>query len=138
MWNRHARKKCPKRLFPYGCSQDFVALLGPVDTCRNHKTPVFVTVQALSDYSGARVLILGGGDGAILRQLMELPAGARVGRVTMVELDERVMSACSRHMPAVCGDYLEEDNRGRSGGHCQVVVGDAFTYMEQLEVGYAI
>ncbi len=84
--------------------------------------------QNLPSYSGARVLILGGGDGALLKELMELDV--EVGHVTLVDIDECVMRACAEHMPKVAGKYLGQ----RSGDRFQVVAGDAFAFMEEAKV----
>ena len=76
------------------------------------------------EYGGAEVLILGGGDGALLSQLLcTTPSPAHV---TMVELDQAVMTAVARHMPAVAGGVL--DSMG--GYHHDIIVGDAVKHLE--------
>merc|ERR1711892_522000 len=65
------------------------------------ESDLIYTLTLLHDeeYGGAEVLILGGGDGALLSQLLcTTPSPAHV---TMVELDQAVMTAVARHMPAV-------------------------------------
>ena len=79
-------------------------------------------------YANANVLILGGGDGGLLKELLELenpPA-----HVTMVDIDEDVLIACSKHIPSVCGDYLEK----RRGQNFSVIVGDAMKAMAEYKV----
>jgi spermidine synthase len=44
-----------------------------------------------------RVLIIGGGDGGILRETLKHP----VDRVTMVEIDRSVVDTCLEHMPSI-------------------------------------
>ncbi len=83
--------------------------------------------QLESTYSGSRVLILGGGDGALLKELVELPDPP--SHVTMVEIDGEVMSACSKHMRSVCGEYLEQ----RRGENFAVIEGDAFEEIKKFE-----
>ena len=51
-----------------------------------------------------------------------------VKNVTMVDLDEVVMEACSNHLRSVCGSYLDKDQR--KGGKYQVITGDAIKFME--------
>ncbi len=75
----------------------------------------------------SRVLILGGGDGALLREVLER---TEAGSVHMVELDGEVMRACAQHMPAVCGSYLDQ---GR-GERFQVQEGDAFEFLDRMKV----
>ncbi len=44
------------------------------------------------DYSDKEVLILGGGDGALIKELLDLKRPPKF--VTMVDIDEMVMDAC--------------------------------------------
>lgn len=55
------------------------------------------------DYTGKDVLILGGGDGALLYELRKENAKS----ITMIEIDEMVMSACKVHLRLACGDTLD-------------------------------
>ena len=80
-------------------------------------------------YHDAKVLILGGGDGGLLKCILELTTPKEV---TMVDLDEVVMEACSRHMTTICGGYLDKDKR--SGSNYSVITGDALKYMQQKQV----
>ena len=54
-------------------------------------------------YTGTDVLILGGGDGALLAHLLP----HQPGHVTMVELDGAVMRAVRDHMPGVTRGVLD-------------------------------
>ena len=47
-----------------------------------------------------RVLIIGGGDGGIAREVLRHPT---VEAATMVEIDPHVIAACKRHLPRICG-----------------------------------
>ena len=75
-------------------------------------------------------MILGGGDGALLKELLSLEAPPQF--VTMVDIDAAVMDACSKFMPAVCGKFLEE----KEGKNFKVIAGDAFEHMEKLKVTF--
>jgi spermidine synthase len=67
-----------------------------------------------------RVLIAGGGDGLVLREVLRDP---RVERVVLVELDALVIEACREHLADIhCGSFDDP----RAG----VIVGDALAYLE--------
>jgi spermidine synthase len=65
-----------------------------------------------------RVLILGGGDCGVLRQVLKRP----VERVVMVELDEEVLNFCREHFPAVVGDSPQDPR-------AELRFEDAFQYL---------
>ena len=65
-----------------------------------------------------RVLILGGGDCGVLRQVLARP----VKRVVMVELDENVLIFCREHFPTVVGDAPEDPR-------AELRFEDAFEYL---------
>ncbi|MBK1735279.1 spermine synthase [Halorhodospira abdelmalekii] len=74
--------------------------------------------------SGAlgEVLILGGGDGGVLRAALD--AGA--ARAVLVDIDAEVIELAKRYLPTLCGDAFE-----RPGA--EVVVGDAFAHLDAAE-----
>ncbi|XP_060573907.1 spermine synthase-like [Ruditapes philippinarum] len=54
-------------------------------------------------YKDKTILILGGGDGGLLHELLKmLPQ-----YVLMVEIDKEVINACRKHLRGVCGDTLD-------------------------------
>lgn len=55
------------------------------------------------NYEGKDIVILGGGDGALLYELLK----EKPKSVTMLEIDEVVMKACAKHMRSICGDVLD-------------------------------
>ncbi|XP_062585688.1 spermine synthase-like [Saccostrea cucullata] len=55
-------------------------------------------------FKDKQILILGGGDGGILHELLKQSPAF----VLMAEIDEEVIKACSKHMKAVCGDTLKK------------------------------
>lgn len=55
------------------------------------------------NYEGKEIVILGGGDGALLWELLK----ENPKHVTMLEIDDVVMKACSQYMRSVCGDCLD-------------------------------
>ena len=84
-------------------------------------------MQETKNYADSRVLILGGGDGALLKELLNLPDGQAPAHVTMVELDEAVMRGCTLHMLSVCGGYMYP---GKKMEEYTVICGDAIKFME--------
>ncbi|MBI4226970.1 MAG: polyamine aminopropyltransferase [Candidatus Omnitrophica bacterium] len=52
-----------------------------------------------------RVLIIGGGDGGIAREVLR---HRTVEAVTMVEIDPGVIDACQRHLPRICGGAFDD------------------------------
>lgn len=67
-----------------------------------------------------RALILGGAEGASLRELLRVP-GMR--KVTMVDIDGDVVDACKRHLPE-WSDGAFQDARA------ELLIGDAKAYVE--------
>jgi spermidine synthase len=55
-------------------------------------------------YKGKEVLILGGGDGALLHELLK----EKPKFVTMVDIDEAVIRGCKEHMRSACGTVLDK------------------------------
>ena len=66
-----------------------------------------------------KVLVVGGGDGGIVRELLK---DSRVKEITLVDIDEQVMQVCKKHIPSM-GKYLEEEK-------VSVIVGDAQEYIK--------
>ena len=75
-----------------------------------------------------RALILGGGEGASLRELLRLRG---IERVTMVDIDGEVVQACRRHMPE-WGAGAFEDARA------ETVIGDARSYVFASQQQYDV
>ncbi|MCL7714787.1 spermidine synthase [Stenotrophomonas mori] len=70
-----------------------------------------------------RIAILGGGDGGVLWQLLRsLEPRTPRPRVTLVEIDARVIELCRAHLPAVCGDAFAHAD-------ADLRVGDAFAWI---------
>jgi len=60
--------------------------------------------KGVQDYAKKDLLILGGGDGALLHELLK----EEPKFVTMVDIDEAVMRACKEHLRSACGDVLDK------------------------------
>ncbi len=74
-----------------------------------------------------RVLVVGGGDGGSLRELLRYPS---VAQADLVEIDEQVVRICSQWFPALSHSF--KDSRVRL--HYQ----DGFQFLESLEQVYDV
>ncbi len=95
-----------------------------VDEHRYHESLVHVPLSFIDpDRESLNVLLLGGGDGLAVRELLK---HARVSRVTLVDLDPAVINlARTNHwVRDLNGGSLEDGDRVR------VVIGDAMTYLQ--------
>ncbi|XP_053313250.1 spermine synthase [Spea bombifrons] len=75
------------------------------------------------DYYGKEVLILGGGDGGILYELVKL----KPKMATMVEIDQMVIDGCRKYMRKTCGDVLDN----LKGDCYQVLVEDCVPILKK-------
>ncbi|CAG2056333.1 unnamed protein product [Timema podura] len=55
------------------------------------------------NYRGKEIVILGGGDGALLHELLK----EEPKYVVMIEIDELVMKAAAKYLRSCCGDVLD-------------------------------
>lgn len=76
------------------------------------------------NYAGKTCLVLGGGDGGLLHELLQ----EKPKMVTMVDIDEEVLKAVRIHLRGVCGDSLDEF----VGSNHEVVVGDALELLQKF------
>lgn len=75
------------------------------------------------NYKDKEICILGGGDGALLYELLK----EEPKHVVMLEIDELVMKACNKYMNSICGDVLER----RKSDNFEIVVGDCMVYLNK-------
>ena len=87
-------------------------------------------MKETANYANSKVLILGGGDGGLLKELLELPQPPK--QVIMIDLDDAVMVGCAEHMTSVSGSYMDKGKR--KGSNYEVICGDAIEYMEKAKV----
>lgn len=59
--------------------------------------------RGTENYEGKEICILGGGDGALLYELLK----EKPKFVVMLEIDEMVMQVCNKYLRSICGDVLE-------------------------------
>lgn len=55
------------------------------------------------NYKDKEIVILGGGDGALLYELLK----EQPKEVIMLEIDDVVMKACAKYMRSICDDVLD-------------------------------
>ncbi|KAJ8967008.1 hypothetical protein NQ314_003125 [Rhamnusium bicolor] len=75
------------------------------------------------NYKGKEIVILGGGDGALLYELLK----EEPKEVIMLEIDEVVMKACAKYMRSICGEVLDD----YEGDNYKIIVGDCMKSLEQ-------
>lgn len=74
-------------------------------------------------YADKEVLILGGGDGGLLRELLK----ENPKYVTMVDIDEMVINACREHLRGACGDVLDT----LKGDNYEIIIDDCVKKMKE-------
>ncbi len=83
---------------------------------------MLVHVPLVAHGAAKRVLIIGGGDGGALREVLRHP----VDQVTMVEIDGAVIAMCREYMPSLSAGGFD-DPRAR------IIVGDGFDFVAGTE-----
>jgi len=76
-----------------------------------------------NDFTDKDILILGGGDGGLLHELVK----ENPRFVTMVDIDQVVIDACRVHLRGACGSTLDTLRTDRY----HVIVGDCIKFMEE-------
>lgn len=87
-----------------------------------------VHVPALNLESIKRALVVGGGDGGILRELLKY---ASIERIDMAEIDEEVVTACRKHLPEISAGAFKDPK-------VHLHIGDAVEFVRTTDGGYDI
>jgi spermidine synthase len=82
-------------------------------------------VPLLAHGAAKRVLIIGAGDGGVLKRVLQHKT---VERAVMVEIDGEVIRLCREHMPEISGDAWNDPR-------AEVIVGDGIDYVRKAEAG---
>ncbi|HEY1708257.1 MAG TPA: polyamine aminopropyltransferase [Rhizomicrobium sp.] len=95
------------------------------DECIYHEMMAHVPLFAHG--RARRVLIIGGGDGGILRETLK----HNVEHVTMVEIDQRLIDECRRHLPRVSGNAFADPR-------VTLVIGDGASFVAKAQDKYDV
>jgi len=74
-----------------------------------------------------RVLIVGGGDGGILRHCLQHP----IKEAYMVEIDRKVLEICEEYMPIIAGNSLKDER-------AKVLIEDGFDFLRNNDIKFDI
>jgi len=80
---------------------------------------MMVHVPMISHPNPEKILIIGGGDGGILREVLR---HSSVKKVFMVEIDSGVIDLCKQHLPEICNQAFEDKRT-------EVVINDGSEYV---------
>lgn len=83
-----------------------------------HYHEMMVHVPMIAHGQARRVLIIGGGDGGILREVLKHPQA----RATMVEIDGEVVETSRRHLPMLSNGAFDNDR-------AEIIIADGVDYM---------
>lgn len=81
-------------------------------------------VPVLSHKNVKNVLVIGGGDGGTVRELMR---HKDIEKVTMVEIDDAVVRACKEHLPQIAASF--DDPR------LDLIIGDGIEFVKSAKAG---
>lgn len=70
------------------------------------------------------ILVIGGGDGGTVREILKHDS---VKMVTMVEIDETVIEACKEHLPSIAAEF--------NNPKLNLIVGDGIEYVKNAKEG---
>lgn len=85
-----------------------------------------VQIPAVNLGNPASALVIGGGDGGVLRELCKHHT---LDRIDMVEIDADVIHLCREHLPEVSGGAFEDPR-------VNLQIGDAFAFVRDAEGPY--
>ncbi|XP_052222272.1 spermidine synthase-like [Dreissena polymorpha] len=74
-----------------------------------------------------QVLVVGGGDGGVVREVLKYPG---IERVTLCEIDQKVIEVCKEYLPSMAGSL--------SDPRCHVNIGDGIQYMKEHKDSFDI
>lgn len=85
-----------------------------------------VQIPLLSMQSPRRALVIGGGDGGVIREILK---HSSIQSVDMLEIDRLVIDSCRQHMPFLSAGAFDDPR-------LNLVIGDAFENIKALHPGY--
>lgn len=93
--------------------------LAELDEHAYHEALVHIPLMGMDHPT--RALVIGGGDGGVLRELCKHET---ITHIQMVEIDEAVIRLCRTHMPAVSGGAFDDPR-------VRLTIGDAFAFVKE-------
>ena len=81
---------------------DGIVMLTELDEFIYHEMIAHVPMQTLTD--ARRAVVIGGGDGGTVRELVKYP---ELKEIVLVEIDERVVEVCKKYMPSVASGFSD-------------------------------
>jgi spermidine synthase len=100
---------------------DGVCQLTTSDEFVYHEMMAHVPLMALG--KPKRVLVIGGGDGGVLREVLKHPS---VEKATLCEIDRSVIDTALQHYPAIPGKAFED-------ARTEIVIADGLKYVAETE-----
>ena len=85
-------------------------------------------VPLLSHPNPQEVLIIGGGDGGVLREVLRYDS---VEKATIVEIDPQVVSFCQEHLPVISGGAFADDRTN-------LIIADGADYIHTTDARFDI
>lgn len=98
--------------------------LAMLDEAAYHET--LVHVSGLNLESVKTALVIGGGDGGILRELLKYES---IERIDMAEIDKAVIDACKEHLPELSAGAFDDPR-------VHLHIGDAVEFVRTTHGGY--
>ncbi len=74
-----------------------------------------------------KVLIIGGGDGGTLREVLKYDS---VDRVDLVEIDKQVIEACRKYLPTISAGFSDD--------RANIIIQDGLKYVKEAECKYDV
>jgi spermidine synthase len=91
------------------------------DEAAYHETLVHMPLLSLHQPKSA--LVIGGGDGGVIRELVKHPV---LSRIVMVDIDQDVIECCRRFLPSLSADSFEDPR-------VELIIADAFAWLEECD-----
>lgn len=93
--------------------------LAELDEHAYHEALVHIPLMGMDHPT--RAMVIGGGDGGVLRELCKHET---ITHIQMVEIDEAVIRLCRTHMPSVSGGAFDDPR-------VHLTIGDAFAFVKE-------
>ena len=98
--------------------------LAELDEHAYHESLVHIPLNSIA--SPKRALVVGGGDGGVIRELLKNPT---LQRIDMVEIDRGVVDMCREHLPEVSAGAFDDPR-------VHLRIADAFPFVAQVSEPY--